>query len=280
MKKAITKCVMDMESLLWLPELEEFSEYAGKWEYALGGASEGDNSVNSEQHQFFNELTQNTTTAFQGAQTDLDALNKAWGAISSQGINQYGYSSAEDRAITGAITNAGAQATENTVSAEQLNQQQAAGGANAGPSGASEALQTQAREVGAQNTATELGKEKIAGFEQGNQNYLNAMSGEQNVASEQGSLAGSMASSAVGQGGNEIKSQQMVDTANQNSLLNKVLGGVVNAGLGLATGGVSTLMQGAGAAANAAAGAAANSAATTAMSGSAGPAAAAGILGF
>jgi hypothetical protein len=54
-----------------------------------------------------------------------------------------------------------------------------------------------------------------------------------------------MASAGVGQGGNEIKSQQMVDTANQNSLLNKVLGGVVNAGLGLATGGVSTLIQGA-----------------------------------
>ena len=254
MKKAITKCVMDMESLLWLPELEESSEYTGKWEYALGGASEGDNSVNSEQHQFFNMLTQNTSEAFSGAEGDLDALNKSWQAISSQGINQYGYSSAEDKTIDSSILNAGAQATENTVSAEQLNQQQAAGGANAGPSGASEALQTQAREVGAQNTATELGQEKIAGFEQGNQNYLNAMSGEQNVASEQGSLAGSMASAGVGQGGNEIKSQQMVDTANQNSLLNKVLGGVVNAGLAVATGGASTLVQGAMGAASGAAG--------------------------
>ena len=246
MKKAITKCVMDMESLLWLPELEESSEYAGKWEYALGGASHGDNDVNSEQHQFFNELTQNTTTAFQGAQTDLDALNKAWGAISSQGINQYGYSSAEDRAITGAITNAGAQATENTVSAEQLNQQQAAGGANAGPSGASEALQTQAREVGAQNTATELGQEKIAGFETGRENYLAATQGEQEVAGTEAGLANSQASAAVGQGGNEIKAQQMVDTANQNSLLNKVLGGVVSGGLSLATNALSNVFNGPG----------------------------------
>jgi hypothetical protein len=233
--------VLDMRTMEWVSN-DGVYEYSGPILSCLGGASSGDKENLKSQRTFFDDLKTQTNETFNQSQTMLDQLNKGWQAITSQGINQYGYSSAEDALIRSSIENVGATNTANTVAAQQLREQQQTGGAEVAPTGAQQTLEEQARIEGGQSTAEQLTQEKLAGYATGRENYLAAAKGEQDVANTETGLAESQSKSAVSEAGNVNQAQQVVDTANQNSLLNKALGGVINAGLGLATGGVSTAL--------------------------------------
>lgn len=210
----------------------------------FGGADKEQKDLAANQAAFAKDLQSNTATAFQGSQQLINQLQKEWAPITSAGINQYGFSTAEDAQIQNNIINAGATQTANTVAAEQLRQQQVAGGADVLPSGAKAALDEQARIAGTQQTATALGQEKLAGYETGRQNFLAGTSAEEKLAGTQAGLAGTMGSTAVAGEKQASASQQTVTDANKNSLLAKVLGGAINVGTSFATGGLSNILGG------------------------------------
>lgn len=232
MKKVITKCVLDMESIKWIPELEKSYYYNGKWGYFLGtikgmfsGASSEDKGEATEDEQFQQLMEHEQNTAFQGQQEALNTINQAMTPLVKGGAYQYGFSTAEDQALQSQIENAGATATANTVAAQQLREQQATGGAGGLPTGAQEALETQARETGAQKTAAQLGQEKELGYQTGRENFLAGTQAEEQVASLENPAA--FANAATNAGDLSLNAIKNVDTNNANSLTAKLLGGTI-----------------------------------------------------
>jgi hypothetical protein len=232
MKKIITKAVLNLATMEWIPELEESYIHFGAVDMCLGGASSAANANEQTEQEFMNTLQSEQSTQFQNEQVAQNQLQKAWSPIVAAGPNQYGFSTAEDQQLQGNIENAGAQATENTENAAQLRQQQATGGAGGGPAGGQAALDAQIAATGAQSTATNLAQEKEAGYQTGRANFLAATGGEEAVAN----LASptSFANSATGAAGASNQAVNLVDTENANSLLNKVVGGAVGGAAGVA----------------------------------------------
>ena len=225
--KIITKAVLSLDTLQWIPELEESYAYAGPMAQCLGGASSAATNAEKSEEQFMSTLQGEQQTQFANEQQAQNQLQQAWAPIVAGGAYQYGFSTAEDQQLQQNIENQGAKATENTENAALLREQQASGGANAGPAGATEALNAQVAATGAQTTATNLGQEKELGYETGRQNFLNATKGEEDVAN----LASptSYSNAATGAAGASNQAINLVDTENANSMLNKVVGGAIGA---------------------------------------------------
>lgn len=257
MRKVVTKCILDVESNKWT--YEESYMYDGPWARALqalpaaisggaaiagaifggGGASSQDKAIAKDQYQFMQELQNEQGTQFANNQEALTTIKNAWEPIAKGGAYQYGFSTAEDQALQSQIENAGATATENSVAAQQLREQQQSEGAAVMPSGAQEAIEAQQREVGAQKTATNLGQEKELGYQVGRENFAQATSAEEAIANLSNPAAYAGAATSAGEAA--LGSQKNVDTANANSLTSKVLGGIIGGAGNLDTTGGSSV---------------------------------------
>jgi hypothetical protein len=225
--KVITKAVLSLETMEWIPELEESYLYSGPLDLCLGGATSGEKGIATDEETFLQNMQAEQQTQFQNEQTAQNQIQQAWSPIVAGGAYQYGFSTAEDQQLQNNIVNAGAQATENTENAAQLREQQATGGAGGGPAGGTEALNAQIAATGAQQTATNLGQEKELGYQTGRQLFEQGTGAEEAVAGL--SSPTSYASSANSAAGEAMSGQQVLDAANANSLLSKVVGGAVGA---------------------------------------------------
>lgn len=207
----------------------------------MGGPSSQARANEASQTAFYNTMTQQQSIVF-GEQQDLLATIKAvTEPIVKAGPNQYGFTPEEDALMRGEISTQGAQATTNAVNAQELRERQLAGGAAALPSGASAELETVARELGGQATATNLMNERLAGYQFGNQKYtqaLSALSG--NV---QALNPTSYSTAATGAGEAATSATHLVDSE-RSTLLSSILGGVVGAGASFLTGGLSNIVGG------------------------------------
>ena len=241
MPKLITKCVLDMETLRWIPELEESRPYSGLWELAFG-ASEGDNANSQSERDFMSTLQGEQATQFANEQQAQNQVQQAWSPIVAGGAYQYGFSTAEDQELHSQIINQVAQATQNTENASLLREQQESGGASSAPTGADAAVNAQVAATGAQNTGNELVQEKEEGYQQGSKLFQEGTAAEEDVAT----LANpnGAAGAATGAAGAANQSQQMVDAGNANSLTSKLLGGAISGGVSALTGGLSNMAGG------------------------------------
>jgi hypothetical protein len=233
---------LDMETLEWVSN-DGVYLYDGPIVDFLGGASSGDNADAKSEREFMQTLQGEQQTQFANEQEAQQQVERAWAPIVAGGAYQYGFSTAEDARLQEDIITRGAEATTNTENAALLREQQESGGANAGPSGATEALNAQIAATGAQSTATALGQEKELGYETGRQNFETAVGGETQVA-ELANPSG-YANAATGAAGVTNTAQSTVDAANANSLTSKLLGGVLGAAPGIA-GSVAEGLQGGG----------------------------------
>lgn len=240
--RIITKCVMDMETLQWIPELEESIPYSGIWAQALGGATKGEKGDAAAESTFMENLQGEQSQQFSQEQQAQQQVQKAWAPIVAGGAYQYGFSTAEDQQLQQNIVNQGAQAVQNTENASLLREQQESGGAQTAPTGADAAINAQVAATGAQSTATNLANEKLAGYEQGSKLFQEGTAAETSVA-ELANPSG-YAGAATGAAGAANQGQQIVNTANANSLTSKLLGGVVGGGLTALTGGLSNMAGG------------------------------------
>lgn len=201
----------------------------------FGGASKADTNLQNQSAAAFSNLQNEQQIMFGTDQDALNTVNNAMTPIVNGGAYQYGFSTAEDQNLQNEITNAGAMATANSVAAQQLRNQQMSGGASVMPTGAQEALEGAQRELGAQQTATNLAQEKEAGYQTGRQNFFNAAQNEEQVASLSNPTG--FANAATGAGNLELGANKQVDTANANSLTSKLLGGAIGGVVGGALGG-------------------------------------------
>lgn len=207
-----------------------------------GGPSSQEKAIAQQQQQFFGTLQQGYKTAFAGQQNILNSLNTAFQPIVAAGINQYGFSPAEDAALR---TQASAgTATQYQNASKTIGESLASvGGGNAFlPSGAATKLQSQAALGAAQEeSAQQLGITE-AGYAQGRQNFLAAASGEQQNAAMLNPTG--YAGQATGAGQAAFGSQAQIWEQQQESspwnIVGGVLGGAVQAGLGAFTGGIGT----------------------------------------
>lgn len=247
MYKYYSKIVIDMETLCVIGRVVH--DYSGPWALCLGtvksmfsGATSEDKALAKSQNQFMETLQNEQNTQFANEQEAQKAIQAAWAPILKGGAYQYGFSSAEDQNLISQIESGGATATENAVTAQQLREQQMSGGADVLPSGAQAAIEAQQRELGAQNTATNLLKEKELGYQVGRENFAKATDAERAVAelSNPTGYAGAATEAAKG----AETAQQQVDKMNANSLTAKLLGGAIGGGIGFLTGGPKGALKG------------------------------------
>lgn len=238
--RVITKSVIDMETMELI--YEESFPYAGQWDLCIGqaigaaasiaggllgggGAPKEDKQLAAQQKQFFENLQAEQSTQFAQEQDAQNQIKQMWDPIAKGGAYQYGFSTAEDQQLQKNIEEAGTQATQNTVAAEQLRQQQLSGGAATAPTGAAAALEEQARQTGAQKTATALGQEKELGYETGRELFEKASNAEATVAQLANPTGYAQATTNAGNAA--LAGQQQVDTLNAQSSTAKLLGGAL-----------------------------------------------------
>ena len=131
--------------------------------------------------EFFHSLVSQQQEMFGENQTAMNAITKAWAPVLSSGAVPYGYSAGLDSMLQANVLQTSATATANAENAEALQQKQASGGANVGPTGSNEAINAEIEARGQQSTASGLQAEKLAGYEQGVSNLEGATSAEEAV---------------------------------------------------------------------------------------------------
>lgn len=130
---------------------------------------------------FFHQLQAEQQTMWGENQTALGALSKAWAPVLSSGVIPYGYSAGLDSLLQANVLQTSATATSNAENAAALQEKQASGGANVGPTGSNEAINAEILARGQQSAATGLQNEKIAGYKQGVQNLEGATQAEMGI---------------------------------------------------------------------------------------------------
>jgi len=237
--KIITKCVLNIETNQWLPEFEESYEYSGPLALCdiFGtGASSGDKANLASDRAFQAELTAEQAQTFGETSAEYKNIVNAWSTVLAAGPNQYGWSTAENEAIMGGITTATARATTNAENATLLRQQQLSGGPAMGPSGGVAATEAVVNALGEQSEAEAKIQATIAGYEQGNKNFTEATQATGEAAKGQAESFAAGANAVTGAENATNEAQKIVDTANANSLTNKLIGGAIGGGEAFLTG--------------------------------------------
>jgi hypothetical protein len=171
--KIITRAVLDMNTMQWLPELEESFEYAGV--VALCKDDTNQENAASSLKDMTKQLQQSFGTNFASQQAIMKNIDDSIKATIAAGPSQYGFSAQEDAALR---TQSDEGTAANYRSARQATGEALAalGGGNTFlPSGTAAVLKAQnANAAAAQQSNQNLGITK-AGWDTGRQNYANAL---------------------------------------------------------------------------------------------------------
>jgi hypothetical protein len=216
------------------PRLRWVGVFTGPLTCFFGGESADAKANQQAQTAFYNTMTQQQATAFAENQDLYKTVKSVTEPIVQAGPNQYGFTPAEDQLLRGQISSSASQAEANSINAEQLRERQQAGGASLLPTGATAQLATDVNVLGEQQKATNLTNERLAGYQAGNQNYLqalNALTGEQNIVNPT-----SYASAATGAGNAATGAVNTLDS--ERTTFQGVVGGLL--------GGVGSVLSGAG----------------------------------
>ena len=211
------------------------------------GASAQQNNLENQQAGFYQTLQNDYSQQFANQNSILSTLTNSLNPIIAAGPNQFGFNNAE-------VNNLNSQAIQGTGqqyanASKALKSQQAAlgGGNTLLPSGVSSQEQAGLASASANQASQELLGVQQAGYQQGYNTYESAIGQLGGVASQYNPTGYANASqnsqTAAGNEANTI--QQANAAASPWNFIAPILGGVAQAGLGLATGGLSTIAQGA-----------------------------------
>jgi hypothetical protein len=194
----------------------------------VGSASAQQKQIAQEQQQFYQTLTQSFQQNFAQQQNILSSLQQSFAPILAAGINQYGFSPAEDAALR-------TQATSGTAQQYQMAQQATAaqlaavgGGNQFLPSGAAAQLTQQTALAAAQQQSAEQLGITTAGYQQGQANYLAAAGELGQVAAQENPLGYAQAATGAGQtafGSAETVAQER---SGWSAILGGALGGFIS----------------------------------------------------
>lgn len=227
-----TKHVVDMETGEVLES--HFYEYDGP--VALCGGTSADAAANeAAQTAFYQQMTSEENQIFQQNQQLASMIQAVAMPYVKGGPNQYGFSSAEDALLHAQIIGSGSQAMANALNSASIRDAQSGGLAN---SAARQAMAAEIGEVSQQQIANQLTAEKVAGYQQGNKNYLNAtnmLMGEQNMLNPT-----QYAKAATDSGSNATNAINLADSEN-NEMWQNIIGGVTGGAMAAMTGGASLI---------------------------------------
>jgi hypothetical protein len=210
------------------------------------GASAQQSSIANSQQNFMNTLQQDFGTAFSGQQNILNNLSSTLTGILQGGPSQYGFSAPETSALNTLATTGNAQQYANAKAAAGQAAAAAGGGNAVIPSSAAAQTQAGIAQAGAQQQSNELLGIKQAGYQQGNQNFNNAVSGLLGVSGQENpsGLAGQANQAAQGASQSATTVAQMNNAASPWNVVGGVLGGIGSAALNFALPGAGSAIGG------------------------------------
>ena len=216
----------------------------------MKGATDQQNNLAASQTAFYNQMTADTNQQFAGQTAILNSLNKSFAPIIAGGPSQYGFSQGETNTLNSQAIQGTAQQYNAAQKALQTQQAAAGGGNQFLPSGVNAQQSAELASSGANQASSELLGIKQAGYQQGASQYQNAISAEEQAAGLYNPASYSGAATGAGNAAaNELNTIQQENTAASPwTMVGGILGGAAQAGLGIATGGLSTLLSGAGSA--------------------------------
>lgn len=148
------------------------------------GASSSENAINQEQQQFQSTLQSDYGEQFANQSNILSSLNNSLAPTVAAGPSQFGYSPAQTNALNSTAIQNSADASRQAQQQVQ-NQQAIAGGGNEYlPSGVNAQVNATVASSSANNLSNNLLNIQNAGYQQGNQNYNNAIAGMGGVAQQ------------------------------------------------------------------------------------------------
>jgi len=198
------------------------------------GASSQQTQLANNQSQFYNQLTQDYSTQFANQSAILGSLQKSLSPILAGGPDQFGFSQAHTNNLNSSAIQNTAQGYANASQALKQNQAAAGGGNTLLPNGAQSAQQGALASAAANNQSNQLLGIQQAGYQQGLQNFNNAVGQLGGVASQYNPTAYS--GQATGAGTSAFNEQTQVENLNNAAspwnLVGGILGGVAGAALG------------------------------------------------
>lgn len=184
------------------------------------------------QTNFYNTLTSNYSQDFGDFENVEQGLLSKLQPIVNAGPGQYGFDQTEDTAMRGADIDSDAAAAQSAQQATQRQITAANGGADLMPTGAADELREEGDVNAAQKLSSDMNSITQAGYQAGQQNYENALSGEESV---MGMMNPNSFASAATSGGSSATSAVNADTNAQEAsdswmtMVGGALGGVSGA---------------------------------------------------
>lgn len=201
-----------------------------------GGPSQQQQSIAAQQQAFYSTLQQGYAQNFAGQQNILNSLQKSFAPILSAGINQYGFSAAEDASMRSQATSGVAQQYASAARATNANLAAVGGGNQFLPSGGAAQLQQQAALSAAGTEASEQQNITQAGYAQGRQNYLAAAGQLGSVAQQQNPLGYAGQATTAGQDAYGSAKQNATQAAQMWESIGGMVGGLATSALGAGIG--------------------------------------------
>lgn len=207
------------------------------------GPSEEEKNLQAKQAEFYDTLTKDYKAAFDHQTAILQAMDKAWMPILDAGINQYGFSTAEDKTLRSQAIEGTAQSFKNAqVALNNRNVSPAGpGGEEIIPSGATAQLNEELAAGTASTESNQLLDITKAGYQTGRQNYIAASEALGGVAKSYDPTAYISGANQAGSGAfssaDIINKEQQASSAW--SVVGGVLGGAASSFLDAASGGIS-----------------------------------------
>lgn len=219
---------------------DHFYPFYGQVAHCKGAGAQLTNIGNSQQS-FMNTLQSDFGTAFQGQQNILNNLSSTLTGILQGGPSQFGFSPQEAGALNTLATTGNAQQYQNAKQAAGQAAAAAGGGNTVLPSSAANQTQAGIATQAAQNQSNQLLGIKEAGYQQGNQNFNNAVSGLLNVSGQENPTGFANAATSAGNAAANTATtvQQMNNAASPWNTIGGILGGLAGTALNIGTGGLS-----------------------------------------
>lgn len=198
------------------------------------GATQQQNDLATSQSDFYKTLSADYGTQFAQQGAILSSLNTALAPTVAAGASQFGYNPAEVNSLNSTAIQGTAQNYQNAQKSLQNAQAQQGGGNAFLPSGVAAQNAATLAASGANQTSSELLGIQNAGYQQGNQNYNNAVNALGGVASQYNPTGyASSATNAGNSAGNTLNTiQQENAAASPWGAIGGILGGAAGSFLG------------------------------------------------
>lgn len=198
------------------------------------GASSSENAINQQQQAFQTTLQNDYGQQFANQSNILSSLNNSLAPTVAAGPNQFGYSTGQTNSLNSTAIQGAASANKQAQQQVQ-NQQAIAGGGNEFlPSGVNAQVNASVASNSANNLSNNLLNIQNAGYQQGNQNYNNAIAGMGGVAGQYNPLGYASGTTGAGSAafGGASTIQQQNAAASPWGAIGGLVGGLGGAFLG------------------------------------------------